>query len=249
MARHPLQRLASPSRQASILLHTAGIVSFLASFRFLSNWETPMSSAFGGHYQFLTIIGLALALGTFVVGLVADITLSPTLFQAKNALAVCSAPLEVIITILFWGISAIDKKLVMPPEHEIGLLPNFGFHAAPGLFLTLDLLLLSPPWTIDGFAAVALSQTIAFMYWFWVEYCYQRNGWYPYPLFDVLSTWQRATLFAFSAFLMTGSTIALKWLYGKVNGLEGSQGKAVGDLAGIQKRMISDPAGVRTKAE
>lgn len=177
MAGHPLQRLASPSRQVSMLLHIAGIVSFLASFRFLQNWETPISASFGGHYQFLTIIGLALALCTFTVGLVADLTLSPSLFQAKNALAVCSAPLEVLITVLFWGLCAIDKNLVFPPESELELLPNFGFHAAPGIFLTLDLLLLSPPWTIDAFAAAALSQTLAFSYWFWVEYCYSQNGW------------------------------------------------------------------------
>lgn len=177
MAGHPLQRLASPSRQVSMLVHTTGIISFLSSFRFLQNWETPISSSFGGHYQFLTIIGLALALCTFTVGLVADLTLSPDLFQAKNSLAVCSAPLEVLITVLFWGLCAIDKNLVFPPESELELLPNFGFHAAPGLFLTLDLLLLSPPWTIDAFAAVALSQTLAFLYWFWIEYCYRQNGW------------------------------------------------------------------------
>ncbi len=160
-----------------MLLHTAGIVSFLASFRFLAQWETQLSAAFGGHYQFLTIIGLALALCTFAIGLIADLTLSPGLFQAKNSLAVCSAPLEVLISILFWGLCAIDRTLVFPPESDLTFLPNFGFHAAPGLFLTLDLLLLSPPWTIDGFAAVALSQTLAFLYWFWVEYCYRQNGW------------------------------------------------------------------------
>ncbi|GAW12273.1 hypothetical protein ANO14919_016360 [Xylariales sp. No.14919] len=220
MARHPFQRLASPSRQVSMFLHTAGIISFLASFKFLAEWETEISTSFGGHYQFLTIIGLALALSTFVIGLIADLTLSPSLFQAKNSLAVCSTPLEVLISILFWGLCAIDKNLVFPPESELSFLPNFGFHAAPGLFLTLDLLLLSPPWTINGFATVALSQTLAFLYWFWVEYCHSQNGWYPYPIFDILDTWQRATLFAFSAFLMTGSTMLLKWLYGKINGLE-----------------------------
>ncbi|KAI0526066.1 FAR-17a/AIG1-like protein [Xylaria bambusicola] len=219
IARHPLQRLASPSRRVSLLLHTAGIASFLSSFRFLAQWETEIAAAFGGHFQFLTIIGLSLALFTFVVGLAADLTLSPALFQAKNLFAVCSAPLEVLITILFWGLCAIDKSLVFPPESELTLIPNLGFHAAPGLFLALDLLLLSPPWTIDGFVAVALSQTIAFLYWFWVEYCYRQNGWYPYPIFALLNTWQRAALFTFSAFLMTGSTMLLKWLHGKVNGV------------------------------
>lgn len=177
MAGHHLQRLASPSRQASMLLHLTGIASFLASFRFLYTWDTPMSAAFGGHYQFLTILGLVLALCTFTVGLLADLTLSPNLFEVKNFLAVCSAPLEVLVSILYWGLCAIDKSLVFPPDAQLDLLPDIGFHAAPGIFLTLDLLFLSPPWTINGFAAMALSQTLAFLYWYWVEYCYRQNGW------------------------------------------------------------------------
>lgn len=219
-----------------MILHAAGIASFLASFKFLAQWETPMSGAFGGHYQFLTIIGLSLALCTFVIGFIADLTLSPILFDAKNLLAVCSAPLEVLITVLFWGLCAIDKSLVFPPDSELDFLPNFGFHGSPGLFLTVDLLLLSPPWTINGFAAATLSQTLAFLYWFWVEYCYRQNGWYPYPIFDILSIWQRAMLFAFSAVLMTGSTIGLKWLYGKVNGIEHFQKNPIGGITGTQKK-------------
>ncbi|KAI1328279.1 FAR-17a/AIG1-like protein [Xylariaceae sp. FL0255] len=236
--KHPLQRLAAPSRQFSGLLHAAGICSFLASFQFLFAWETPMSAAYGGHFQFLTIIGLALSLVTFVVGLLADLTLSSGLFKVKNILAVCAAPLEVLISILYWGICFIDKSLVFPPEFQLAFLPDFGFHAAPGLFLALDLLLLSPPWTIHGYGAMGISQTLAFLYWFWVEYCFTRNGWYPYPIFDVLSTWQRALLFTFSALLMTGSTMLLKWLYGKLNGLENFETEA-----------IRDPAGIRAKTE
>lgn len=45
-------------------------------------------------------------------------------------------------------------------------------------------------------------------------------GRYPYPIFDVLNVWQRAILFTISASLMTGSTLLLQWLYGKINGTE-----------------------------
>ncbi|KAI1386989.1 FAR-17a/AIG1-like protein [Hypoxylon trugodes] len=235
MAHHPLQRLASPSRQLSLLLHVAGIASFSASFKFLFNWETPISSSFGGHFQFLTIIGLSLSLGTFVVGALADVTLSSQLFALKNILSVCSAPLEVLISILYWGLCAIDKTLVVPPDLALDFLPDFGFHAAPALFLATDLLVLSPPWTIHGYSALALSESLAFLYWFWVEYCFSRNGWYPYPIFELLNTWQRALLFTFSASLMTGSTMLLKWTYGKINGIEEFKKEAVGNPAGIKR--------------
>lgn len=61
---------------------------------------------------------------------------------------------------------------------------------------------------------------------------------YPYPIFDVLSTWQRVLLFAFSALLMTTSTVALKWLYGRLNGIEE-----------FQKTAVRNPAGLQTKDE
>ncbi|KAH9908676.1 FAR-17a/AIG1-like protein [Xylariomycetidae sp. FL2044] len=236
--RHPLQRLEAPSRQFSLLLHAAGIASFLASFRYLDSWDTPIAQSYGGNYQFLTIIGLALALCTFVVGGLADLTLSPQLFKVKNVLSVCSAPLEVLVSVLYWGLCAIDKSLVFPPEFQLDFLPDFGFHAAPALFLAVDLLLLSPPWTINSYSAMALSQTLAFLYWFWVEYAKSKNGWYPYPIFDILSTWQRAFLFTFSALMMSTSTMILKWFYGKVNGIESFKREAVRDPAGVRAKKL-----------
>ncbi|KAF3017388.1 hypothetical protein G7054_g13301 [Neopestalotiopsis clavispora] len=217
---HPLQRLSAPSRSLSLILHAAGITSFLLSFRFLNEWETPLSNSYGGNYQFLTIIGLALSLATFVVGLAADVTLSRPLFRLKNALAVVAAPLEILITVLYWGLCAIDKSLVFPPEFQLDVLPDVGFHAAPGILLAVDLLLFSPPWAVRRGGAFAQSLVFALGYWAWVEVCYGRNGWYPYPIFALLSTWQRAALFSSSALVMAASTMGLKWLYGKLNGIE-----------------------------
>lgn len=57
--------------------------------------------------QYLTIIGLSLATGTFTAGLLADLTLSHRLFQLKNALSIASAPLECLITLLYWSLRAV----------------------------------------------------------------------------------------------------------------------------------------------
>jgi hypothetical protein len=110
----------------------------------------------------------------------------------------------------------------------------------PSALLVLDILFLSPPWTITPVPAIGLSAAIAFAYWFWIELCYQNNGWYaflllppflhpavllrlsskryPYPLFTMLDTTQRIGLFSVSALLMAVVTAVLKWLYGLVNG-------------------------------
>lgn len=125
----------------------------------------------------MTILGLTGATLTFICALLADITLSPTLFFMKNTLALCTAPLEVLISLLYWGISAIDRRLVVPPEIELFFIADVGFHLIPAVALTIDLLLFSPPWTVAAFPAMGLSSVIAFAYWAWVEHCYKHNGW------------------------------------------------------------------------
>ncbi|MCJ1481789.1 hypothetical protein MMC06_001948 [Schaereria dolodes] len=176
------------------------------------------NDSYGWHFQYLTIIGLSLATLTFTFGSLADITLSPRLFLIKNALSMCSAPLEVLISVLYWSLRAIDKNLVMPEWAQLDPWADVGFHAIPAIVLVIDLLFFSPPWTITALPTIGVSGVLAGAYWLWVERCYAQNGWYPYPLFEVLPPPYRAAVFAGSAAVMTLSTATLKWLYGRVNG-------------------------------
>lgn len=90
----------------------------------------------------------------------------------------------------------------------------------PAFTLTLDLLFLSPPYTIAALPALGLSACIAFGYWFWIEQCFAHNNFYPYPIFEILGTGGRVGLFAASAGLMALATGGLVLLYGWVNGVE-----------------------------
>lgn len=177
MASHPRQRLTSPSRSLSLILHVLGVASFSYNFHFLTTWDTPFAKAYGWHFQFLTIIGLTSSLVAFAFGILADLTSIPVLFQAKNAVAVLATPLEVVISILYWGIRFIDTSLLIPDDFRLDLLPDVGFHLAPAVFLTLDLILFSPPWTISAYGIMTLSTVLAFAYWYWVELCFSHNGW------------------------------------------------------------------------
>lgn len=107
LRRHPLQRLQAPSRGASATLHVAGLASFAYSFAYLVLNPNPANDSYGWHMQYLTIIGLSLATATFASGLLADLTLSHTLFQIKNTLSVASAPMECLISVLYWGLRAV----------------------------------------------------------------------------------------------------------------------------------------------
>jgi hypothetical protein len=181
--------------------------------------QNPINASYGWHFQFLTIIGLSLSTLSFLSGLLADLTLSPSLFLAKNALAVTAAPMEVLISILYWGLRAIDEKLVVPEwAPKLPLFNDLGFHALPAIVLIVDLLLFSPPWTIAVVPAIGLSSVIAAGYWWWVEKCYEVNKFYPYPIFDEVGFEGRVALFVGSAVVMSGATILLSWLYGVVNG-------------------------------
>jgi len=216
--RHPLQRLNSPSIGVSALVHVIGLANAAASFKYLVDNPSLANESYGWHFQYLTILGLLMATLTFTAGICADITASPTLFLAKNILSVCSAPMEVLISVLYWSICSYDRSLVVPEWAVLSLPADIGFHLIPSLILTIDLLFLSPPWTISALPAIGLSSCIAFGYWFWVELCHSHNGWYPYPLFDQLDTTGRVILFSGSAAVMTMNTVILKWLYGRING-------------------------------
>ncbi|GME28358.1 Integral membrane protein [Neofusicoccum parvum] len=232
-SRHPLQRLDSPSRGASALLHLVGCCSFAYSFHYLIFNPNPINEAWGWHLQFLTCCGLSVAAATYAVGLLSDLTLSPLLFRVKNLLALTSAPLECCISVLYWTIKAVDPRLLQHPDlPALEPLPDVGFHAAPALLLTLDLLFCSPPWTLTAAPALAVSGVIAVAYWVWVEACFAHNGFYPYPLFGQLDTTGRVVLFAGAAAIMAASTLALKAVYNAVNG-----GKDGGRSGAVKKQL------------
>lgn len=70
----------------------------------------PVNDSYGWHMQYLTILGLSLATATFAVGLLADVTLSPALFAVKNALSVASAPMQVLISLLYWSLQLVSDR-------------------------------------------------------------------------------------------------------------------------------------------
>ncbi|XP_014561577.1 hypothetical protein COCVIDRAFT_86450 [Bipolaris victoriae FI3] len=243
--RHPLQRFDSPSKGFSGAVHVIGLISFYLSFKFLADNPNVFSSSFGWHLQFLTILGLSISTLTFIVALLADLTstaldrspdmpsdppaaaFSSHLFRLKNYLALVAAPMEITISVLYWTIKAIDGKLLVSPE--IPLPPVFydiGFHLVPAVVLTVDSLLLSPPWPTTPMnesapmITLALSTIVAFSYWIWIEICYSQNGFYPYPIFQLLTTTQRVGLFVVSGVIMWVVGGGLRIAYAKVNGYE-----------------------------
>lgn len=92
------------------------------------------------------------------------------------------------------------------------------FHLFPTLLLVIDLVLFSPPYSVAALPSFGLSGVIALVYYFWVEHCYSKNGFYPYPIFDEAGFNGRIILFAGSATVMGVATGVLKAVYAAVNG-------------------------------
>lgn len=78
------------------------------------------NEAYGWHFQYLTVIGLSLSTLTFIFAILADVTLSRRLFLIKNLLSVCSAPLEVLISVLYWGLRLVSIPYRMCLSHAQG---------------------------------------------------------------------------------------------------------------------------------
>jgi hypothetical protein len=106
-------------------------------------------------------------------------------------------------------LTKLTSELPLPP-----LIYDLTFHFFPALLLTLDTTLLSP------LISLVLSTAVAFLYWFWIEICYSYNGFYPYPIFGLLTKVQRVGLFAMSGAIMWVTGGGLRALYAWVNGYE-----------------------------
>ena len=78
--------------------------------------------------------------------------------------------------------------------------------------------------------ALGFPAAFASAYWIWIAWCYERNGFYPYPLLDAVSERGRALVFAGSAVTMAASTLALKWVYSRFNGHLGQETSVPGDF-------------------
>ncbi|CEI70835.1 hypothetical protein FVEN_g688 [Fusarium venenatum] len=200
------------------LFHALGMSSFTFSFYLLTTWDSNYSRSFGWYFQLLTVVGLALSLVTFSLGLIADLAPGSIISEAKDAIAVLATPLEVLIAVLYWSIRMHDPSLLMPEDLIIDPLPDLGFHLVPAVLLILDFVLWSPRATITTRSMMSLSTVLAVVYWCWIELCFYKNGWYPYPMMDQLSAIQRVVVFVASAGLLTASSSALQCVHGKVHG-------------------------------
>ncbi|VDC06007.1 unnamed protein product [Peniophora sp. CBMAI 1063] len=156
----------------------------------------------GGHLQFLTIQGLALAAATLSLGLIHQIIPSiPYIQKVKRTLGMVSLPLAFTISIIYWPLVLLAPSLIMPLSNEgiqvegepssaapvpfrLDLNVDLALHFMPAISLLLDFLLFERQYSPLEMKrhAPAMALLMAVWYGSWVEYCASHNnGTFPYP--------------------------------------------------------------------
>ena len=179
----------------------------------------------------LTDQGLAGSLITFLIGFLGDLTLSQTayrvnyhLLQMTSAVSIVInlhsetyifSKLELVVSLLYWPIAFYDKSLLMPVTDldRTPIWADCSFHLAPAIFLSIDFLFFSPPSETALAMSVGQFTSLGLAYYFWVEWCYQRNGFYAYPMLHHLSPTGKFWLFLGATALALFGSIVLSRAY------------------------------------
>ncbi|KIJ34690.1 hypothetical protein M422DRAFT_70171 [Sphaerobolus stellatus SS14] len=186
----------------AILLHSIAPAIMIWGFRQLDTVATNewIQAQKGGHWQFLTIQGLAAACLTMGAGLLADLLPSAKAFRkTQRVLQMISLPIAVVISSIYWTLLLFFPSLILPPApgHDsvasssseapplarIPLSMDLALHAVPAISLIFDFLVFQKPYdaTDIKYTATILVALAGLWYSSWVEYCASYNKTFPYP--------------------------------------------------------------------
>ncbi|THH26947.1 hypothetical protein EUX98_g7242 [Antrodiella citrinella] len=218
-----------PINTGALLLH-AGAAATMA-YGYMGLQTLPIhafiASQKGGHFQFLTILGLAVAFVTMLLSMLADLAPVLTLVKrTKRAVFMIAMPLAVVISTIYWTLLFVCPQLILREDESLDTEPSssveaptftriplqmdIALHAVPAISLLLDFFLLERKYStkhaVYGGFIVAASSGI--WYSWWVEECGKYNGIFPYPFLTFspfhirIAIYSVATTFAYVCFLV-----------------------------------------------
>ncbi|KAI8088725.1 FAR-17a/AIG1-like protein [Halteromyces radiatus] len=197
----------------SLFLNTIGLVSNLTCLYAVHYvYHNPYANGFGGHFQYLTILGLTWATFAFAINIYRFFC--PTSLTGLHDLVIHVAiPLEAIVSFLYWGMTYIDPELLIPKEVEpIPWVMDGALHLYPTVLIWMDFLLLNTTFR-RAWRHTVYIYGFVFAYYVWSCYCQSRNGYYPYGFLESFeSSWTR-----FSFYFVSGTIAWLSYEAGKKN--------------------------------
>ncbi|TDL27363.1 hypothetical protein BD410DRAFT_782456 [Rickenella mellea] len=156
----------------------------------------------GGHFQYLTIQGLAIAWLTMMASLACDLFPSNSgIRRFKRALFMIALPLAVVISTIYWTLITLLPSLILQadqtqseptsaaPELSLMRIPlrvDLALHATPALTLLANFFLFETRYSIaeTKYPAAIVTTLYGIFYALWVEYCAKHNGHFPYPFLE-----------------------------------------------------------------
>ncbi|CAO3614466.1 unnamed protein product [Cunninghamella blakesleeana] len=195
------------SQYTCLALNTTGLVSNLLTLYAVHVvfYNPYAAEAFGGHFQYLTIIGLSIATIAFAVNIIR--VFSPTALELTYDIVYhIATPLEAIISVLYWTmVLCIGPELLIPKDIEpIPLIFDLGLHLFSTIILWVDLFFFKPHFQRSWKHFVYIYGFV-FFYYGWSYYCKTKNGVWPYPfLHEFPNAWAR-----FSFYFISGT---VSWL-------------------------------------
>ncbi|KAL1934824.1 hypothetical protein VTP01DRAFT_7006 [Rhizomucor pusillus] len=185
------------SSYASFSISTIGFISnLLALYSVHYVYENPYAVGFGGHFQYLTILGLSTATLAFAVKMYRFFV--PGGLQGfYEVVTNIATPLEGLVSVMYWAMVFIDPELLIPKDMPpIPNIVDFALHLYPAMFLWSDFLIFNADFKRSP-RHVALIYACAALYLAWSWYCQTKNGYWPYPFLDQLDTVPRVLFYLF----------------------------------------------------
>lgn len=190
------------------------------TYGFISLRRLPMDGLIrvqkGGHFQFLTIQGLAVAWLTMVLSLGCDALPSCAVLRtAKRASLMIALPLAFVISTVYWSLLLFFPSLILLPGlsdpsssavPELIWIPfniDFPLHLAPVITLLADFFFFEKKYTKKQvqIGAPLVVLVCGTGYACWVEYCASYNNTFPYPFLTENPFNIRVGIYTFVSFL------------------------------------------------
>ncbi|KAJ7740719.1 FAR-17a/AIG1-like protein [Mycena maculata] len=215
---------------ASVALHVGAICAMSYGYNALHSLsaETWISNQYGGHFQFLTIQGLAVAWLTMAVGLLEDFfPVIKGLRSIKRTLFMAGMPIATMVSSIYWTLLLTNPHLILqaipgePGEAStILVLPlriDLALHAVPCLALLADFMIFEHRYGRKAilYAAPAITLICTLWYASWVEHCATKNRTFPYPFLTLNPFEIRLRIYAATGTLACLSLYALNALHPK----------------------------------
>ncbi|KAI9313411.1 FAR-17a/AIG1-like protein-domain-containing protein [Dichotomocladium elegans] len=187
----------SSKRYARLVLNTLGLASNCYGFSMI-NGIFPPYIGFGGIFQFLTMIGLALATFAFALKII-RFFVPGALGGLYKYIAYVVTPMEGLISVLYWPMVLYNKELLMNQEvpFALPLHLDMALHLWPAVLLWIDFLVFDVDF-VRSRAHVGIIYVFTLVYLAWSTYCFSRNGFWVYPFLGDFSVLGRVTFFMFS---------------------------------------------------